>query len=84
MLKQKGNNMERVVTPNGYVVVERINGLDVYEDEAEKNIVCELNGKELKDYSYNGQISGERLDVDIEDELDTMRIMDKLDYPYIH
>lgn len=76
--------MERVVTPNGYVVVERINGLDVYEDEAEKSFVCELNGKELKDYSYNGQVSGERLDVDIEDELDTMRIMDKLDYPYIH
>ena len=33
--------MTHVETPNGYLVVERIGGMDVYRDDC---FVCELNG----------------------------------------
>lgn len=67
-------NMTNVETENGYLVIERIGGLDVYIDDC---LVCELSGKSLSDYK-----STDDLDSAIEDEIDTLRVMDRITDPY--
>ena len=68
--------MRQIVTPNGYLAIERIGGIDVYMDDC---LVCELSGKSLADFSYNSKVNGDELDEAIEDELDTLNVMEKLD-----
>ncbi len=67
--------MRQIETPNGYLVIECIGGLDVYMDDC---FVCELHGKSFADFSYNESIDCNKLDDAIDDELDTERIMAKL------
>lgn len=51
-------------TELGYIVKETINGLDVTEDG---EFVCELTGKCLDDYRYDGDIDDDKLESDITD-----------------
>ncbi len=69
--------MRQIVTPNGYLAIERIGGIDVYSSG--DCFVCELCKKTLADFSYNGKVNGDELDEAIEDELDTVDVMEKLD-----
>ena len=69
--------MRQIVTPNGYLAIERIGGIDVYSSG--DCLVCELSNKTLADFSYNGKVNGDKLDEAIEDEIDTMDVMEKLD-----
>ena len=65
-------------TPNGYLVVERIGGMDVYMDDC---FVCELNGN-LSYYMKDEHIDYEALDAAIDDELDTLKVIEKINDPY--
>ena len=67
--------MKQIHTANGYLVIERMGGLDVYMDDI---FVCELSGKSLADFSYDEQVDVLKLDDAIDDELDTLRVMDKI------
>ena len=49
-------------TELGYIVTETIDGIDV-TDEGE--FVCELRGKCLDDYRYDGDIDDDKLESDI-------------------
>lgn len=69
--------MRQIVTPNGYLAIERIGGIDIYSSG--DCFVCELSKKTLADFSYNGKVNGDKLDEAIEDELDTLDVMEKLD-----
>ena len=70
--------MRQIVTPNGYLAIERIGGIDVYSSG--DCLVCELNGKRMADFSYDEKINGDKIDEAIEDELDTLNVMDRLRY----
>ena len=67
--------MKQIVTPNGYLAVERIGGIDVYMDDC---FVCELHKKTFAYFSYNGIVNVNELDEAIEDELDTLNVMEDL------
>jgi len=69
--------MRQIVTPDGYLAIERIGGIDIYSSG--DCLVCELNKKTFADFSYNGKVNGDKLDEAIEDELDTLDVMEKLD-----
>lgn len=66
--------MKQIETPNGYTATERIGGIDIYEGD---DFVCELNGVSLDNFTNESE-----LDDAIEDELDTLRVMDKINDPY--
>ncbi len=66
-------------TPNGYLVVERLGGMDVYMDEC---LVCELSGSLSFYMDDNDNIDGEKLDAAIEDELDTIHVLERITDPY--
>ena len=68
--------MKKATTPNGYLAIERIGGIDIYMDSC---LVCELNKKTLDDFTYDEKINGDKLDEAIEDELDTLNVLEKLD-----
>ena len=67
--------MKQITTPNGYLAVERMGGIDVYIDDC---LVCELSGKCMADFSYDEKVNGEKIDDAIDDELDTEKTMEKL------
>lgn len=67
--------MKQVNTTNGYLVIERNGGLDVYMDDV---FVCELHGKTLAHFSYDEKVDVEKLDDAIEEELDTIETINKL------
>jgi len=69
--------MRQIVTPDGYLAIERIGGIDIYSSG--DCLVCELNKKTFADFSYNGKVNGDKLDEAIEDELDTLDVMENLD-----
>ena len=71
--------MRQIETKGGYLVVERIGGLDVYMDD---NLVCELNGKTLSNYSYDDKIDTNKLDDDISEELGTLEVLGKISDPF--
>lgn len=71
--------MKQVTTVYGYLVIERIGGLDVYYDDA---FVCELSGKSLSDFSYDGIVNVDKLDDAIGDELDTLDVMEVITDPF--
>jgi len=66
--------MKQIETPNGYTATERIGWIDIYEGD---DLVCELNGVSLDNFTDDSA-----LDDAIEDELDTLRAMDKINDPY--
>ena len=70
--------MKQVVTDN-YVVIEVIGGLDAYIDET---YMCTLHGKKLDDFKYNGKIDSKKLEAAIDDELDTLDTLDKINDSY--
>jgi hypothetical protein len=70
--------MKQVVT-DSYEVIEVIGGLDAYIGET---YMCSLHGKTLKDFTYNGKIDKEKLEAAIDDELDTLDTLDKINDPY--
>lgn len=65
--------MSKHETELGYLVVEQINGLDVYEDG---QIVCELSGQTLADYTYNGKINDDKLEQAIKEEIEVGEFLD--------
>ena len=71
--------MRQIETKGGYLVVERIGGLDVYMDD---NLVCELSGKTLSSYSYDDKIDTDKLDDDISEELGTLEVLGKVSDPF--
>ena len=70
--------MKQVVT-DSYVVIEVIGGLDAYMDEA---YVCSLHGKKLDDFRYNGKVDKKKLEEAVDDEIDTLETLDKIQDPY--
>ena len=68
--------MERFVTPNGFLVIQHAHGLDVYRDDS--TFECELSNKSFADFSFDEKVDGEKLDLAIDDELDTLKTMEKL------
>ena len=70
--------MKQVVT-DSYIVIEVIGGLDAYMGET---YMCSLHGKKLDDFKYNGKIDKGRLEEAIDDELDTLETLDKINDPY--
>ena len=71
--------MNNIETANGYLVVERIGGLDVYREDI---FVCELCGKSFSDFTYDEEIDSDELDSAIEDELDTLDVIEAISDPY--
>ena len=72
--------MKRMVTPNGYLVIENIAGLDVYRDDT--CLVCELFGKSFANFTYDNKVDGDKLDKAIEDELGTLEVLEKITDPF--
>lgn len=70
--------MKQVIT-DSYVVIEVIGGLDVYMGET---YMCSLHGKTLNDFRYNGKVDKNKLEEAIDDELDTLDTLDKIQDPY--
>ena len=70
--------MTHVETPNGYLVIERIGGMDVYRGDC---FVCELNGN-LSYYMKDEKVDGDALDAAIDEELDTLEVLEELNDPY--
>jgi hypothetical protein len=70
--------MKQVVT-DSYEVIEVIGGLDAYIGET---YMCSLHGKKLDDFRYNGKIDSKKLEAAIDDELDTLDTLDKINDPY--
>lgn len=66
--------MKQVETPNGYTAIERIGGIDIYLDDC---YVCELSG-----VSFDNFVDENELDEAIDDELDTQKVMDRINDPY--
>jgi len=58
--------MKQIITPNGYLAIETIFGIDVYMGDC---FVCELHGKTFADFSYNEKIDSSKLDDAIDEEL---------------
>ena len=54
-------------TELGYIVTETIDGLDVKDDG---EFVCELRGKCLDDYRYDGDIDDDKLETDIKETIE--------------
>lgn len=71
--------MKQVTTPNGYLVIERIGGLDVFMED---HLVCEICGKTFADYSYDEKVNTDKLDNDILEELDTLNVIEKITDPF--
>jgi len=71
--------MRQVETPDGYLAIERIDGIDVYCDDC---YVCELSGKSFRDFSIDELVDVDSLDEAIQDELDTEAVMETITDPY--
>jgi len=54
-------------TELGYIVRETLTGLDVTEDG---EFVCELYGKTLDNYRYDGDIDDDKLESDIKETIE--------------
>lgn len=54
-------------TELGYIVRETLTGLDVTEDG---EFVCELYGKTLDNYRYDGDIDDDKLESDIKETVE--------------
>ncbi len=59
--------MRTYETSLGYVVIETINGLYVEENG---EFVCELAGRSLADYSFDGVVDEDMLDDDITEQIE--------------
>jgi hypothetical protein len=70
--------MKQVVT-DSYLVIEVIGGLDVYSEDV---YMCSLHGKTLSDFTYNGKVNKKKLEEAIDDELDTLEVIEKINDPY--
>lgn len=66
--------MKQVETPNGYLAIETIYGIDVYMDDF---YVCELS-RTFADFSYDEKIDFDKLEDAIEDEIDTLNVMERI------
>ena len=67
--------MKQVETPNGYLAIETICGIDVYMDDV---YVCELSSKTFANFSYDEKINLDKLEEAIEDEIDTLNVMERI------
>ena len=70
--------MKQVVT-DSYVVIEAIGGLDVYMGET---YMCSLHGKTLNDFRYNCKVDKKKLEEAVDDEIDTLETLNKIQNPY--
>ena len=70
--------MKQVVT-DSYLVIEVIGGLDIYSEDV---YMGSLHGKTLSDFTYNGKVNKKKLDKAIDDELDTLNVIEELNDPY--
>ena len=61
-------------TELGYIVTETIDGLDVTDED---EFVCELRGKCLDDYRYDGDIDDDKLESDITDTINAEDFLKK-------
>ena len=61
-------------TELGYIVRETLAGLDVTEDG---EFVCELSGKCLDDYRYDGDIDDDKLETDIKETIETAEFIEE-------
>lgn len=72
--------MTQIETPNGYLAIERMGGIDVYMDDC---MVCELCNVTFDDFREDCDeedgIDTGKLEEAIEDEIDTLSVMEKLD-----
>lgn len=68
--------MKEHITELGYYVKETIDGLDVYKDDG--TFVCSLDNKTLADYTYNGAVDNDKLDADIEEEIEVSDFLDNM------
>ena len=59
-------------TELGYIVRETLTGLDVTEDG---EFVCELTGKCLDDYRYDGDIDDDKLESDINETIEAAEFL---------
>ena len=62
----------RHVTESGYTVVETTSGIDVYDEE---EFVCELSGRTLSQFKYNGKVNDDKLEDAIKEELEVEKII---------
>ena len=60
--------MARCITNMGYDVRECNGKLDVF-DPKDNSYICEILGKTLKDFTVNGEVDKEEVDIAIFDEL---------------
>jgi hypothetical protein len=72
----------RSVNTDSFLVVEVIGGLDAY---CEDLLVCCIHGKSLDDFSYDGKIDTDKLEEAIDDEMETLNIMENvINDPYLN
>ena len=66
--------MSKYITPLGYIVNERIGGMDIYEDGT---IVCVINGSTLEKYrDENENIDDDMLESDIKNAIEVEDFID--------
>lgn len=67
--------MEHTTEYLGYVVKERIGGLDVYDDHGD--FVCEISRATLGNFTYDGKISDAELEQAIKEQIDVEAFIDE-------
>ena len=67
--------MDRYTTSTGYEVVERMNGLDIYDENG--HYICELHGRTLDEYRNEEEaIDEDALEGDIKNQLEVEEFID--------
>lgn len=67
--------MKEHTTELGYYVKETIDGLDVYDNGT---FVCSLDNKTLAHYTYDGVVDDDKLEDDIEEEIEVIDFLDNM------
>lgn len=67
--------MDRYTTSTGYEVSERMNGLDIYDENGD--YICELHGRTLDEYRDEEEVIDEdALEDDIKNQLEVEEFID--------
>ena len=67
--------MEHTTEYLGYVVKERIGGLDVYDDHGD--YTCEIPKMTLADFTFDGKISDAELEQAIKEQIEVEEFIDE-------
>lgn len=67
--------MEHTTEYLGYVVKERIGGLDVYDDHGD--FVCEISRATLGNFTYDGKVDDDKLEQAIKDQIEVEEFIDE-------